>query len=88
MSRKRINISVTESQYDTLTHLKDELGLKNVCELTRALLNIVTASIEANKSRQRTRKTLGEDIEDIFNELAYYEKTHPMQPTGSRKNKD
>ena len=88
MSRRRINISVTESQYDILTHLKDELGLKNVCELTRALLNIVTASIEANKAKQRKCKPLGEDIEDIFNELAYYEKTHPAQPHGPRKNKD
>lgn len=89
MQRRRINISVDERQYEKLTRLKDAYGFKNVCELTRALLNILTDYVDAAGERRRRRPpSVGSEILDMFNELGDWEKTPAnIQPPARHRTK-
>ena len=71
-NRKRINVSVDEAQYRKLQALQKAYGFKNVCELTRAMLNILTQYTDAAATRQRR---VGDDILDMFNDLGDWETT-------------
>jgi hypothetical protein len=76
MKRKRINISVSEAQYQQLQELQKAYGFKNLCELTRALLNIVTQYSEAAYSRHGSKPVVtGDEIIDMFNDLGEWENT-------------
>lgn len=76
MNRKRINVSVDEVQYRRLQALQKAYGLKNVCELTRAMLNILTQYTDAAAGRrQRRPASVGDDILDMFNDLGDWETT-------------
>lgn len=87
-NRKRINVSVSEAQYRKLQELQKACGLKNVCELTRALLNILTQYTDAaNKRKQRAPVSVGDDILDMFNELGDWEKTPENVQAPARRRK-
>lgn len=73
--RRRINVSVDEAQYERLLALQKAYGFKNVCELTRAMLNILTQYTDAAASRQRRPASVGDDILDMFNDLGDWEDT-------------
>lgn len=76
MNRKRINVSVDEVQYRRLQTLQKAYGFKNVCELTRAMLNILTQYTDAAAGRrQRRPASVGDDILDMFNDLGDWETT-------------
>lgn len=76
MNRKRINVSVDEVQYRRLQALQKAYGFKNVCELTRAMLNILTQYTDAAAGRrQRRPASVGDDILDMFNDLGDWETT-------------
>lgn len=76
MNRKRINVSVDEVQYRRLQALQKAYGFKNVCELTRALLNVLTQYTDAAAGRrQRRPASVGDDILDMFNDLGDWETT-------------
>lgn len=76
MNRKRINVSVDEVQYRRLQALQKAYGFKNVCELTRAMLNILTQYTDAAAGRrQRRSASVGDDILDMFNDLGDWETT-------------
>lgn len=77
MARKRINVSVDEGLYRKLQALREAWGFKNVCELTRAMLNILTQYTDAAEGRTRQRKpvSVGDDILDMFNDLGDWEAT-------------
>jgi len=75
-NRKRINVSVDCQQYQRLQELQRAYGFKNVCELTRALLNILTQYTDAAAGRrQRKPASVGDDILDMFNDLGDWETT-------------
>jgi Arc/MetJ-type ribon-helix-helix transcriptional regulator len=75
-NRKRINVSVDCQQYQRLQELQRTYGFKNVCELTRALLNILTQYTDAAAGRrQRRPASVGDDILDMFNDLGDWETT-------------
>lgn len=74
--RRRINVSVDEAQYVRLQALQKAYSFKNVCELTRALLNILTQYTDAAAGRrQRQPVSMGDDILDMFNDLGDWEAT-------------
>ena len=76
MNRKRINVSVDEVQYRRLQALQKAYGFKNVCELTCAMLNILTQYTDAAAGRrQRRPASVGDDILDMFNDLGDWETT-------------
>lgn len=76
MNRKRINVSVDEVKYRRLQALQKAYGFKNVCELTRAMLNILTQYTDAAAGRrQRRPASVGDDILDMFNDLGDWETT-------------
>lgn len=76
MKRKRINISVSEAQYCQLQDLQQKYGFKSVCELTRALLNLVTQYLEAAYTRHGSKPVVtGNEIIDMFNDLGEWENT-------------
>lgn len=85
--RRRINVSVDEAQYERLLALQKAYGFKNVCELTRALLNILTQYTDAAASRrQRQPVSVGDDILDMFNDLGDWETTPGnVQPATRRR---
>jgi len=86
-NRKRINVSVDEAQYRKLQALQAAYGFKNVCELTRALLNILTQYTEAAGTRQRRPASVGDDILDMFNDLGDWEDTPAnVHPPVRRRN--
>ena len=74
-NRKRINVSVDEAQYRKLQALQKAYGFKNVCELTRAMLTILTQYTDAAATRQRRPVSVGDDILDMFNDLGDWETT-------------
>lgn len=75
-NRRRINVSVDCQQYERLQQLQRAYGFKNVCELTRALLNILTQYTDAAAGRrQRKPASVGDDILDMFNDLGDWETT-------------
>ena len=75
-NRKRINVSVDEAQYRRLQALQKAYGFKNVCELTRAMLNILIQYTDAAAGRrQRRPASVGDDILDMFNDLGDWETT-------------
>lgn len=89
MTRKRINISVDESQYEKLTRIKEAWGFRNVCELTTALLNVVTQYIDA--AEERHGKDLGEagdEITAMFDDLGAWEETPATIVPPARRRKD
>ena len=76
MNRKRINVSVDEVQYRRLQALQKAYCFKNVCVLTRAMLNILTQYTDAAAGRrQRRPASVGDDILDMFNDLGDWETT-------------
>ena len=85
--RRRINVSVDEAQYERLLALQKAYGFKNVCELTRALLNILTQYTDAAAGRrQRQLVSVGDDILDMFNDLGDWETTPGnVQPATRRR---
>lgn len=85
--RRRINVSVDEAQYERLLALQKAYGFKNVCELTRALLNILTQYTDAAAGRrQRAPVSVGDDILDMFNDLGDWETTPGnVQPATRRR---
>lgn len=85
--RRRINISVDEAQYERLLALQKAYGFKNVCELTRALLNILTQYTDAAADRrQRQLVSVEDDILDMFNDLGDWETTPGnVQPATRRR---
>lgn len=85
--RRRINVSVDEAQYERLLALQKAYGFKNVCELTRALLNILTQYTDAAAGRrQRQPVSVGDDILDMFNDLGDWETTPGnVQPATRRR---
>lgn len=74
-NRKRINVSVDEAQYRRLQALQKAYGFKNVCELARAMLNILTQYTDAAATRRRKPVSVGDDILDMFNDLGDWETT-------------
>ncbi len=91
-NRKRINISVDEAQYRRLQALQVKYGFKNVCELARAMLNVLTQYTDAAATRRRKPASVGDDILDMFNDLGDWEATpENVQPPARRRrttNKD
>lgn len=90
-NRKRINVSVDEAQYRKLQTLQKAYGFSNVCELTRALLNILTQYTDAaERRRQRTRVSVEDDIMEMFNDLGDWEATpgNVQPPARHRKTAD
>lgn len=87
MSRKRINISVSEQQYETLTRVQGAYGLKNVCELTRALLSIYVEYVDKGERRKRRQApSIDEDIRGMFDDLGDWENEHgPAQSYNRNK---
>lgn len=89
-NRKRINVSVDVAQYERLQALQQAYGFKNVCELTRALLNVLTQYTDAAAGRrQRKPVSVGDDILDMFNDLGDWEATPGnVQPPVRHKRKE
>lgn len=89
-NRKRINISVDETQYRRLQALQKQYGFKNVCELARAMLNILTQYTDAAATRHRKPASVGDDILDMFNDLGDWEATpgNVQPPVRKRNTKD
>lgn len=86
--RRRINVSVDEAQYERLLALQKAYGFKNVCELTRALLNILTQYTDAAAGRrQRAPVSVGDDILDMFNDLGDWETTPGNVQSAIRRRK-
>ncbi len=77
--RRRINISVDDPLYKKLQRIKERYRFKNVCEFTVAWLNILAAHIEETerlkRHKEQTPASDYDDIEEMFNELSYWEKT-------------
>ena len=89
-NRKRVNISVDEAQYRKLQALQKAYGFKNVCELARAMLNILTRYTDAAATRRRKPVSVGDDILDMFNDLSEWEATpgNVQPPARHRKTTD
>ena len=90
-NRRRINVSVDVAHYERLQALQQAYGFKNVCELTRALLNILTQYTDAAAGRRQcTPVSVGDDILDMFNDLGDWEATpgNVQPPVRRRKDKD
>ena len=86
--RRRINVSVDEAQYVRLQALQKAYGFKNVCELTRALLNILTQYTDAAQGRRQRRPvSVGDDILDMFNDLGDWERTPDNVQTATPRRK-
>ena len=89
-NRKRVEISLDETQYRKLQALQKAWGFKNLSELTRALLNILTQYTDAAATRrQRAPVSVGDDILDMFNDLGDGEATPSnVQPPARRRKTD
>lgn len=89
-NRKRVEISLDETQYRKLQALQKAWGFKNLSELTRALLNILTQYTDAAATRrQRAPVSVGDDILDMFNDLGDWEATPSnVQPPARRRKTD
>lgn len=90
INRKRVEISLDETQYRKLQALQKAWGFKNLSELTRALLNILTQYTDAAATRrQRAPVSVGDDILDMFNDLGDWEATPSnVQPPARRRKTD
>lgn len=75
--RRRINITVDDTMYKRLQHIRSAYGFKNVCEFNNALLNILCQYIDIAEKRgaDRPTQTDSETIIEMFNDLGNYEHT-------------
>ena len=76
MSRKRINISVDEETYEELQGIRKRYGFKNLCEISVAMLHLLSRYIHAAEHRcSRHEESTDETITNMFNEMGQWETT-------------
>lgn len=86
--RRRINISVSQEEYELLAAIRDECGFRSVCTLARAMLRLLPRYIEAGRERHRRQGT--NEIQDMFDEMGDWERTpfNTEPPARHRRKKD
>lgn len=72
-NRKRINLSISESQFLEIEDMAKRGGFKGSCTF---LVTLITAFMQYAKNRRKTAlkpKTIGQEIKEMFSRLEYGE---------------
>ena len=73
MSRRRINLSVSEQTYQELLKVQTEYGFKNVCEVAATLLSLFMKRVRKMEEAPPLPEDQEQEIRDMFDEYGSWE---------------
>jgi len=73
MSRRRINLSVSEQTYQELCKVRDEYGFKNVCEVASTLLSLFLKRVRKVGETDPMPEDQEAEIREMFEEYGSWE---------------
>ena len=73
MSRRRINLSVSEETYSELLKVQEEYGFKNVCEVASTLLSLFLKRVRKVGEAPPMPEDQEQEIREMFEEYGNWE---------------